>query len=169
MKLRQLVIAALAVSSTAVLANTADKSTTASASSQGQVASTNGSMSVNGSANSSATFSLADSSSVSQIQQALNDKGFNVGPVDGVAGPRTKAAIKRFRQSQGLDQSVQLDQPLLLALGIQENGSMSSQNGAATTPQNGSAPAPPSSQTNGNSVQPSSSSSSTPSSGYSTK
>lgn len=39
---------------------------------------------------------------VSQLQEALKDKGFNPGQVDGVFGPRTEAALKSFQQSRGI-------------------------------------------------------------------
>src|SRR5579859_2692601 len=92
MKLRQLVIAALAFSGAATLA--------------------------------------AANTDVSEAQQALNDKGFNAGPVDGVAGPKTQAALKQFQQSQGLQASGKLDQQTLSALessgGTQASDSSSS-------------------------------------------
>lgn len=40
--------------------------------------------------------------SVSEIQQALKNAGFDPGPIDGVMGPRTKAAIRAYQQSKGL-------------------------------------------------------------------
>jgi len=40
--------------------------------------------------------------SIRDLQQALADKGFNPGPVDGVTGPRTRAAIKAFQKANGL-------------------------------------------------------------------
>lgn len=39
---------------------------------------------------------------VRAIQQALNDKGHNAGPVDGKFGPMTEAACKRFQTAAGL-------------------------------------------------------------------
>ena len=40
---------------------------------------------------------------VRAIQQALNDKGHNAGPVDGSFGPMTEAACKRFQTAEGLE------------------------------------------------------------------
>jgi hypothetical protein len=37
-----------------------------------------------------------------ELQQALKDKGFYKGPVDGDIGPKTKAAIKAFKIANGL-------------------------------------------------------------------
>lgn len=36
------------------------------------------------------------------VQQALKNAGFNPGPVDGKAGPKTKAAVMEFQRSEGL-------------------------------------------------------------------
>ena len=36
-----------------------------------------------------------------QIQQALTDKGYNVGPVDGSFGPMTDAAVRDFQKDAG--------------------------------------------------------------------
>ena len=38
---------------------------------------------------------------VKQIQQALSDKGYNVGPVDGMFGPMTDAAVRDFQKDAG--------------------------------------------------------------------
>jgi hyperosmotically inducible periplasmic protein len=40
--------------------------------------------------------------SVMAMQQALKDKGFDPGPLDGVAGPRTAFALKEYQKSQSL-------------------------------------------------------------------
>jgi len=100
MKLRQLVIAALAVSGAATLASANDASK---------------------------QMSSSDSSSITQLQQALNDKGFNAGPVDGVSGPKTKAALKQFQQSQGIAASGKADNQTLAALGVSGSSAASSQ------------------------------------------
>ena len=39
---------------------------------------------------------------VREVQQRLWSFGFNAGPVDGAAGPRTQAAVLEYRQSRGL-------------------------------------------------------------------
>ena len=39
---------------------------------------------------------------VTPLQQALAERGFNPGPVDGVNGPQTKAAIMAFQKANGL-------------------------------------------------------------------
>jgi uncharacterized protein (TIGR02594 family) len=40
--------------------------------------------------------------SVKEIQQALKDKGFDPGPIDGVWGRKTIAAVKEFQSQKGL-------------------------------------------------------------------
>jgi peptidoglycan hydrolase-like protein with peptidoglycan-binding domain len=39
---------------------------------------------------------------VEEVQQALADQGFSTGPIDGIYGPLTAEAVKRFQQSKGL-------------------------------------------------------------------
>ena len=46
---------------------------------------------------------------VSKAQQALTDKGFNPGPIDGKMGPKTKAAITEFQTKEHLKVSGRLD------------------------------------------------------------
>ncbi len=49
------------------------------------------------------------SAEVRTAQQALQDKGFNPGPIDGVQGPRTTAAVRDFQQKENLTVTGQLD------------------------------------------------------------
>jgi peptidoglycan hydrolase-like protein with peptidoglycan-binding domain len=35
------------------------------------------------------------------VQSRLNDRGFDAGVVDGIFGRRTKAAVRKFQESQG--------------------------------------------------------------------
>ncbi|PSQ92423.1 MAG: lytic murein transglycosylase [Proteobacteria bacterium SW_6_67_9] len=39
---------------------------------------------------------------VEALQQRLNEEGFEAGPVDGMPGPSTRAAIQRFQKSRGM-------------------------------------------------------------------
>jgi hypothetical protein len=52
-------------------------------------------------ANPSAT-SAVDPTTVRDVQAELQRRGYNVGPVDGRLGPRTKAAIREYEQRNGL-------------------------------------------------------------------
>jgi len=80
-------------------------------------------MSPNGSASSEQT----NPDLVRSAQQALKDKGFDVGTVDGQIGPNTQSALRNFQQAQGLPQSGNLDQQTLSALGVDHNQASSGQ------------------------------------------
>ena len=58
-------------------------------------------------------------STVRNVQQSLYDKGFDVGPIDGRMGPRTRSALREFQQRQGLEGSGQLNQETMSALDVQ--------------------------------------------------
>ena len=36
------------------------------------------------------------------VQRALKERGFNPGPIDGIYGPKTKAAVRKFQKANGL-------------------------------------------------------------------
>ncbi|MGE5168879.1 MAG: peptidoglycan-binding domain-containing protein [Rudaea sp.] len=59
---------------------------------------------------------------VRDVQQALKQKGFDVGAIDGQIGPETQNALRDFQQSQGLPQSGNLDPRTLSALGVSAQG-----------------------------------------------
>jgi len=59
-----------------------------------------------------------DPALVRNVQQALNDKGYNAGAVDGQWGPATEDAVRRFQQASGLPQTGGLERPTLTALGV---------------------------------------------------
>jgi hypothetical protein len=59
-----------------------------------------------------------DASTIREVQQALQGKGFDVGPIDGVMGPRTAAALREFQQQRGLNGSGRLDRETLSALNV---------------------------------------------------
>jgi peptidoglycan hydrolase-like protein with peptidoglycan-binding domain len=50
------------------------------------------------------------------VQQMLGIRGFDTGGVDGLVGPRTKAAIMAFEQAQGSSPADTVDATLLDAL-----------------------------------------------------
>ncbi len=60
-------------------------------------------------------------SQVKQLQQALDEKGFKVGKVDGKWGPETESALRKFQEAQKLPSKGELDQQTAAALGL--NGS----------------------------------------------
>ncbi len=55
-------------------------------------------------------------STVRDVQQALNDQGQNVGRPDGQAGRKTKAAIRAYQKLNGLQETGEVDLPLLIAM-----------------------------------------------------
>lgn len=54
---------------------------------------------------------------VRKIQSALNEAGYNAGPVDGIWGNRTGQALRNFQEAKGLDDTGRLDEQTILALG----------------------------------------------------
>ena len=43
-----------------------------------------------------------DRASVRAYQQSLKDKGYDPGPIDGIHGPRTSAAVREYQKKEGL-------------------------------------------------------------------
>jgi len=64
------------------------------------------------------TESNYSSSTVRAVQQALNDRGYNAGPVDGQWGATTQEAVKRFQRASGLPDTGELAPSTLSALGV---------------------------------------------------
>ena len=54
--------------------------------------------------------------SVAGAQQRLNNMGYEAGPVDGEAGPRTLAAVRRFQADRELEETGELDEATADAL-----------------------------------------------------
>lgn len=73
-------------------------------------------------------------SDVKQVQQKLNDQGFNAGPVDGKFGPKTQDALRQFQQKQGIQPTGKMDSQTMAAMGVQGQRS-----GQGVTPQQGGA------------------------------
>lgn len=57
---------------------------------------------------------------VQQVQRNLGEQGYHPGPIDGVWGNRTRAAVENFQRDKGIRQSGQLDRQTLAALGLDE-------------------------------------------------
>lgn len=62
-----------------------------------------------------------DSATIRQIQSKLNSLGMQSGPVDGIKGPITTSALKRFQTSENLDVDGDIDRGTLSALDISED------------------------------------------------
>jgi peptidoglycan hydrolase-like protein with peptidoglycan-binding domain len=87
-----------------------------------------GSQRANGSysSRSSAMSHRASTSNIKEAQQALKDKGYDPGPIDGVMGSHTREAIKSFQNASNLQATGTLDAETAEKLGIQSSGSSSS-------------------------------------------
>ncbi|MFW3617110.1 peptidoglycan-binding domain-containing protein [Billgrantia antri] len=57
---------------------------------------------------------------VRQIQQALNQQGYEIGQVDGLWGNSTSQAARNFQQAQGLEPNGQLNVQLISAIGLNQ-------------------------------------------------
>ncbi|HLH03783.1 MAG TPA: peptidoglycan-binding domain-containing protein [Bryobacteraceae bacterium] len=60
------------------------------------------------------------SATVKNVQQALKDKGFDPGPIDGRLGPQTRGALKKYQASQNLDADGRIGAKTLDSLGVKE-------------------------------------------------
>lgn len=61
---------------------------------------------------------FVDSDTVRQVQKILTDRGFQTA-VDGMMGPRTQSALKKFQRAENLEPTGQLNRQTLIALGLQ--------------------------------------------------
>jgi peptidoglycan hydrolase-like protein with peptidoglycan-binding domain len=58
------------------------------------------------------------SDTVRRAQQTLKDKGYDPGPIDGINGPRTQAAVRNYQEKEHLDTDGQLGPKTLDNLGV---------------------------------------------------
>ena len=65
-------------------------------------------------------------------QQALKDKGFDPGPVDGIDGPRTQAALREFQTKQNLKEDGTLGPQTRDALGLKPGSASTDMKEAGT-------------------------------------
>ena len=59
-----------------------------------------------------------NSEQVKNLQKALQDKGMDPGPIDGMMGPKTQAALRTYQKDQKLSETGQMDNQTLEKLGI---------------------------------------------------
>lgn len=76
------------------------------------------------------------SDDIHQAQQALKDKGFDPGPVDGVDGQKTKSAIKAFQKSQNLTPDGRLGPQTLDGLGVKHGSAKTNMKAAGSNLKN---------------------------------
>ncbi|MDQ2844542.1 MAG: peptidoglycan-binding protein [Acidobacteriota bacterium] len=60
------------------------------------------------------------SDNVRAVQQALKDKGVDPGPIDGVNGPKTRAALKKYQKQQHLTADGRMGPTTLDSLGVKQ-------------------------------------------------
>jgi outer membrane biosynthesis protein TonB len=70
---------------------------------------------------------------VLEAQRLLSQKGFDVGEIDGVIGPRTRRAVIAFQRQQGLEPTGQIDQQTANALGLPTASDSTTGGRSATT------------------------------------
>jgi peptidoglycan hydrolase-like protein with peptidoglycan-binding domain len=58
-----------------------------------------------------------DQDGVRKVQTLLKERGFDPGPIDGVEGVRTNAAVRAFQERFGIKASGGIDNQTLFALG----------------------------------------------------
>ncbi|MDR3677963.1 MAG: peptidoglycan-binding domain-containing protein [Acidobacteriota bacterium] len=61
-----------------------------------------------------------DHHDVKKVQQALRDKGFDPGPIDGVMGSQTRQAISQYQKSENLPVTGHLDGETAGKLGVEK-------------------------------------------------
>ncbi len=69
---------------------------------------------------SASRINFSDRDTIMQIQTKLNEAGFDTGTPDGVAGTRTKQAVRDYRAKEGLPEGEQIDAELFNSLMLQE-------------------------------------------------
>ncbi|MGE5505483.1 MAG: peptidoglycan-binding domain-containing protein [Actinomycetota bacterium] len=73
---------------------------------------------------------------VRDIQRRLSQRGYNVGPADGVFGAETQSALRSFQKDQNIRANGQIDEQTLAALNIPGNAAASQQSQSGYTPTN---------------------------------
>ncbi len=76
-------------------------------------------------------FADYDASVIMQVQQALNEAGFNCGTPDGSAGNMTAEAVRAYQEANGLTADGQISDELLASLGIGDAAGASGEEAAA--------------------------------------
>ena len=85
----------------------------------------------------------ASADEIKRLQQVLTQGGFNPGPVDGVMGPRTQAALQRYQRTNGLRVTGQYDPATRTAVNSHQETQQAGQNAVATAPAGGGRSAAP--------------------------
>lgn len=62
-----------------------------------------------------------DQNTVRQVQQQLQQQGYDVGQVDGVWGPQSQQALASFQRDQNIQATGRPDQQTMAALGVESD------------------------------------------------
>src|SRR5262245_27044957 len=73
-----------------------------------------------------------NASNIKAVQQALKDKGYDPGPVDGVVGSRTKEAIKSFQTASNIRATGTINAETAEKLGVQTDSQSSSRSSSGS-------------------------------------
>ena len=92
-----------------------------------------------------------DKSTIREAQERLNQLGYDVGEPDGMMGPQTQAALRKYQEEQGLSTSGHLDSQTVAKLGIDSAGGAGTAAGASST-SSGASSSPSSPSTGGSSM-----------------
>lgn len=57
---------------------------------------------------------------VREVQRVLRDLGYRPGPIDGIVGPGTQAALTRYQRAEGIAETGYLDAETMVRLDIHE-------------------------------------------------
>src|SRR5690606_39817695 len=67
---------------------------------------------------------------IRSVQQVLNGLGLYQGPVDGLTGPQTRSAVENYRRIVGLSPGSDIDDALLVQLGLRKPSAAQTQTAA---------------------------------------
>jgi hypothetical protein len=81
---------------------------------------------------------LSRNDNVKKAQEALRDKGYDPGPIDGALGPQTKAALRKYQKSENLPVTGRLDVDTAAKLGVEPESVGGNFKGAGKEIQEGS-------------------------------
>lgn len=77
---------------------------------------------VNTGGRSGASSAAASDPRTRQLQQALRDRGFDAGPVDGIFGPRTRAAVREYQRANNMEVTGTPSSQMLSSLNVTSRG-----------------------------------------------
>ena len=71
---------------------------------------------------------------VEAVQEALTERGFEPGKIDGAMGSRTRRALRKFQSSVGLPPTGEIDAATIAALGLEPPGTVDTPAAVAPPP-----------------------------------